>query len=207
MTRGFGWRCHFRQGITLLISGETIFPWERCSSSADIWSRRESGFSRPYGMTLRAEALYGIGSVYLNQDKNAAARDTFERCVKLKSAYPDTLPDAWNNLGVLATREGHIEDSIQYFQQALKLSPNHLLTLNNLGNAYRALKQWEQARSMLERALAVSPEDPEANYSLAMVYAATDNTDQAYQHLEKALKARPNYPEALNNLGILYLMT
>lgn len=154
-----------------------------------------------------AEALYGIGSVYLNQDKNAAARDTFERCVKLKPAYPDTLPDAWNNLGVLATREGRVEDSIEYFQQALKLSPNHLLTLNNLGNAYRALKQWDQARSMLERALAASPEDPEANYNLAMVYAATDNTDQAYEHLERALKARPNYPEALNNLGILYLIT
>src|SRR5205807_2554281 len=45
-----------------------------------------------------AEALYGIGSVYLNQDKNAAARENFERAVKLSANYPDTLPDAWNNL-------------------------------------------------------------------------------------------------------------
>ena len=26
-------------------------------------------------------------------------------CVKLQANYPDTLPDAWNNLGVIATRE------------------------------------------------------------------------------------------------------
>ena len=30
-----------------------------------------------------AEAVYGIGSVYLNQNKNAAARESFERAVKL----------------------------------------------------------------------------------------------------------------------------
>ncbi len=154
-----------------------------------------------------AEALYGIGSVYLNQNKNAAARGMFERCVKLQASYPDTLPDAWNNLGVLATREGRIPDSIDCFQQALKLNPHHLLFLDNLGNAYRLEKRWDEAGRVLERALQVAPDDPEANYSLGMVFAQTDDTANAYQHLQRALKARPNYPEALNNLGVLYLVT
>ncbi len=70
-----------------------------------------------------AEALYGIGSVYLNQNKNAAAREDFRTSVKLPANYPDTLPDAWNNLGVLATRENRIADSVQYFQQALQVEP------------------------------------------------------------------------------------
>ena len=154
-----------------------------------------------------AEALYGVGSVYLNQNKNADARETFERCVNLQATYPDTLPDAWNNLGVIATREGRVRESIAYFQRALKLSPNHLLSLDNLGNAYRSQKQWDQARKVLEQAIRVSPEDPEANYSLGMVYAATDKTDRANEYLQRALKFRPNYPEALNNLGVLYLIT
>lgn len=154
-----------------------------------------------------AEALYGIGSVYLTQNKNAAAREVFARCVKMQSTYPETLPDAWNNLGVLATRKGSVQDSITYFQQALKIRPNHLLSLDNLGNAYRALKQWDEARKALDQALTVSPEDPDASYSLGMVYAATDDTSKAYEYLQRALKARPNYPEALNNLGILYLRT
>jgi len=154
-----------------------------------------------------AEALYGIGSVYLNQNKNAAAREMFERCVMLRANYPDTLPDAWNNLGVLATREGHIDASIVNFQQALKISPQHLLSLNNLGNAYRLQKRWDEARKVLDRALEVAPDDPEANYSLGMVYAQTNDTAQASEHLQRALRARPIYPEALNNLGILYLVT
>jgi tetratricopeptide (TPR) repeat protein len=154
-----------------------------------------------------AEALYGIGSVYLSQNKNDAAREIFERAVKLQAAYPDTLPDSWNNLGVIATREGRVQDSIPYFEKALELSPHHLLSLDNLGNAYRLLKRWDDAREVLQRALTVSPDDPEANYGLGMVFAQTNDTDKAYEYLQRALKARPVYPEALNNLGILFLVT
>ena len=154
-----------------------------------------------------AEAVYGIGSVYLNQNKNAAAREMFERCVKLQPTYPDTLPDAWNNLGVLSTRENRVDEAISDFQQALQVNPRHLLSLDNLGNAYRLEKRWDEARTVLERALAIAPEDSEANYSLAMVFAQNNDTDKAYKYLQRALKSRPDYPEALNNLGILYLVT
>jgi tetratricopeptide (TPR) repeat protein len=154
-----------------------------------------------------AEALYGIGSVYLNRNRNADALDAFERTVKLQASYPDTLPDAWNNLGVIATREGRVDDSVQCFQNALRVNPHHLLSLDNLGNAYRLQKRWNDARRVLERALEVAPQDPEANYSLGMVFAQTDDTAKAYDYLQRALKARPVYPEALNNLGVLYLVT
>jgi tetratricopeptide (TPR) repeat protein/peroxiredoxin len=154
-----------------------------------------------------AEALYGLGSVYLEQGKTAKARESFEGATKLQASYPDTLPNAWNNLGLLATRENRIEEAIPYFQQALRLSPDHLVALENLGNAYRQQKQWEEARKTLERAVQIAPEDPEANYSLGMVFAQLNDTDLAYQYLQQALKLRPAYPEALNNLGVLYLRT
>jgi Tfp pilus assembly protein PilF/peroxiredoxin len=153
-----------------------------------------------------AEALYGVASVYLNQNKNAAARDAFERTIRLQANYPDTLPDAWNNLGVIATREGKIENSVQQFQQALQLNPHHLAALDNLGNAYRALKEWDDARKTFERALEFAPNDPEANYGLGMVFAQGNDTGKAYEYLQRALKSRPDYPEALNNLGVLYIV-
>jgi tetratricopeptide (TPR) repeat protein/peroxiredoxin len=154
-----------------------------------------------------AEALYGLGSVYLKQEKTSEARESFERAIKLTASYPDTLPNAWNNLGLLATREGRTAEAIPYFQEALRLSPDHLIALDNLGNAYRQEKQWDEARKVLERAVAVGPQDPEANYSLGMVFAQLDDSDRAYQYLQVALKLRPAYPEALNNLGVLYLRT
>ena len=154
-----------------------------------------------------AEALYGLGSVYLKQEKISDARDSFERATKLTASYPDTLANSWNNLGLLATREGKTAEAIPYFEQALLLSPNHLVALDNLGNAYRQQKNWDEARKTFERALEVSAGDPEANYSLGMVFAQTDDNERAYDYLQKALKFRPGYPEAMNNLGVLYLRT
>ena len=63
-----------------------------------------------------AEALYGLGSVYLKQEKSREARESFERATKLQASYPDTLANAWNNLGLLATREGRTAEAIPYFQ-------------------------------------------------------------------------------------------
>jgi tetratricopeptide (TPR) repeat protein len=154
-----------------------------------------------------AEALYGLGSVYLQLQKPREARDSFEKAISLRSSYPGTLPNVWNNLGLLATREGNYSEATHSFQESLRLSPDHLVALTNLGNAYRQQKRWEEARNTLERAVIVGPEDPEANYSLAMVYAQLNDSDRAYDYLQRALKFRPGYPEALNNLGVLYLRT
>ena len=154
-----------------------------------------------------AEALYGVGSVFLQQNKIAEARKSFQKAIELRADYPDTLPNAWNNLGILATREGHMSDAAGYFQKALALSPDHLIALDNLGNAYRELKRWDDARTVLRHAVTVDPEDPEANYNLGMVYAQTDDAARAAEYLKTALKYRPIYPEALNNLGILDLRT
>ena len=154
-----------------------------------------------------AEALYGLGSVYLNEQKMSQARDCFEQAIKRTASYPDTLPNAWNNLGLITAREGHAGQAIPYFEKALHLSPDHVIALVNMGSAYRQLKDWDNSKKAFDRALATHPDDPEANYGLAMVYAITDDSDHAYEYLRRALEARPGYPEALNNLGILYLRT
>jgi len=154
-----------------------------------------------------AEAFYGIGSVYLNQQKTTKARESFERALKLRASYPDTLANSWNNLGLLAAREGRTDEAVGYFQEALKLSPDHVIALDNLGSAHRQQKRWEDARKTYDRALEVSPNDAEANYGLGMVFAQNGDTARAYDSLQKALQLRPVYPEALNNLGILYLRT
>jgi len=156
---------------------------------------------------VSAEASYGLGSAYLNQQKTAQARESFERATHLPASYPDTLANAWNNLGLIATQDADTAEAIRCFRESLKHNPNHLIALTNLGNAYRLQKSWSDARQTFERALELSPADADANYGLAMVFAQADDTAQAYEYLERALKSRPGYPEALNNLGILYLRT
>jgi len=173
----------------------------------EYFDQAEASFRLALRDEPSAEAWYGLGSVYLKQQKNAEARKSFERATKSPASYPETLPNAWNNLGLLLTREGRTAEAIPYFQEALRLNADHLIALENLGNAYRQEKQWEEARKVLQRAVEVGPQDPEANYSLGMVFAQLDDSQRAFEYLQRALKFRPAYPEALNNLGVLYLRT
>ena len=154
-----------------------------------------------------AEPYYGLGSVYLQQQKSMEARKTFVRATELHANYPGTLPKAWNNLGILAAREGRTDEAVANFQQALQADPDYGVAIDNLGNAYRQSKQWENAKSTFRRALELDAQDAEANYGLGMVFAQLGDTGNAYEFLQKAIVARPIYPEALNNLGILYLRT
>ena len=109
---------------------------------------------------------------------------------------------------MIATREGHVDESVEYFQQALQ---SESASSSGAGQSGQCLSCAESAgmtpAACLERAIEVSPQDAEANYSLGMVFAQTDDTTKAYGYLQRALQARPVYPEALNNLGVLYLVT
>ena len=107
-----------------------------------------------------SEALYGIGSIYLQGKTATEARGIFERVIKLPQRYPGTLPNAWNNLGLLSAREGRTDEAIQQFQQALQIDPDHFIALENLGNAYRQAKRWDEAKSTLERQCNSSPTAP-----------------------------------------------
>jgi len=163
-----------------------------------------------YQLALRedpesAEAMYGVGSVYLQRKKNKEARESFQRAIQLHASYPGTLPNAWNNLGILCAREGDTDRAIENFQRALKIDPAHAIALVNLGNAYRQKKDWAEAQKVLQRALELNSDDPETNYSLGMVFAQTVDSERAYEFLKKAIALRPGYAEALNNLGVLYL--
>ncbi len=154
-----------------------------------------------------AEPYYGLGSVYLQQQNNERARENFERALKLPANYPGTLPRAWNNLGIIAAREGRMDEAMGNFGRALEIDPDFVIALVNVGNAYRQQKRWDDAKSVLERAMELSPDDAEANYGLGMLFAELNDTDRAYDLLHKALALRPDYPEALNNLGVLYVRT
>lgn len=152
-----------------------------------------------------AEACYGVGSAQLKLGLRQPAFESFRRATELRASYPDTLANAWNNLGLISAEAGHIQEAIGYFDEALKQQPDYLIALVNLGNAYRQQKQWKEASTAFERAIQIEPADAEANYGLGMVFAQTGETQSASDHLQRALQSRPNYPEALNNLGVLYL--
>jgi DNA-binding winged helix-turn-helix (wHTH) protein/TolB-like protein/tetratricopeptide (TPR) repeat protein len=76
------------------------------------------------------------------------------------------------------------EESIHVFEEALRLEPNRVGTLSNLGRAYLKLERYDEAIEALEKALENDPEPAAPRYALlAETYAKVGNKDRAKEML------------------------
>jgi tetratricopeptide (TPR) repeat protein len=148
-----------------------------------------------------ADAYYNLGTLRLEQNDFALARQFLEQTLRLKPNYPE----AWNNLGMIAAQLGHADEAITDFQKSLEQRPAYATALLNLGNVYRRQRDFEGAQRCFDQAIQLEPDNAEINYSLGLLYAQQDQLQQASSYLQKAIALRPDYAEAMNNLGVLFV--
>jgi len=84
-----------------------------------------------------------------------------------------------NALGSVTRREGHWDESVAYFEQALALDPRNVDLLVNAAWTYKVLRQFPAALKLYDRALDIIPNDPDAMASKAEVYQAEGNLREA----------------------------
>ncbi len=112
------------------------------------------------------EALQGLGTVLILQNKNVHARLVFERLVALRKKvlgdeHIDTLL-SMTNLAIVLGRLDRGEDAISLFRHVWEkqkvLKPNHpdtMTTANNLADLLQRMNRNEEAETILGEVLAV----------------------------------------------------
>ena len=73
------------------------------------------------------------------------------------------------NLGAYQMEQGHYEDAIRLFREALRISPALVLVRLNLALALIQVGQKAEARSVLEKALEFNPSFTAAQELLARI--------------------------------------
>jgi TolB-like protein/Tfp pilus assembly protein PilF len=109
------------------------------------------------------------------------AKTTFEHVSKMLPGN-SKVPSA---LGLIARREGHWDESIAYFEQALALDPQNLDLLNDTALTFAALRQFPAALKLYDRALDIVSNDPDLMASKASIYQAQGNLAQAAKALSE----------------------
>ncbi|HBK92154.1 MAG TPA: hypothetical protein DDZ68_10835 [Parvularcula sp.] len=104
-------------------------------------------------------------------------------------------PNALQVLGVIAWREGRMDEAREKFERANKAAPDHPPILNSLGVIYRDLGDLPSSRAMLERAAAVQPNFADAWHNLGTTLAALGADARAA--FEKAISVSPANSVAL----------
>jgi serine/threonine protein kinase/Tfp pilus assembly protein PilF len=107
------------------------------------------------------------------------AKTTFERVRKMLPGSTE-VPYA---LGLITRREGHWDQSITYFEQALTLDPRNVELLVNTGGTYAMLRQFPPALKLYDRALDITPNDSDVLATKASIYQAQGNLEEAARFL------------------------
>lgn len=139
---------------------------------------------------------------------NAAIKDSLFRAAQALQektlALDSTAAYAYNELGVLARRFEHYEQSIVYFNKALRFSPTWVLPWANLCGSYNEIGDTAKAERYGLKALALDSTFALSHYNLGYVYMTKKEDAKASEHFLKTIAYQPDYTNAYYNLGAAY---
>ncbi|MGB3049373.1 MAG: tetratricopeptide repeat protein [Polyangiales bacterium] len=96
------------------------------------------------------------------------AMAAYERAVQLRPSYAE----ARMALGIQLLAGGNYPGALSHFQAAERLVPTLPAVHVNLGDAYRATKQWTESQRAYRKALELQSKLPEAHYGLGLLFLA-----------------------------------
>lgn len=141
-----------------------------------------------------ASAHYNLGLIHQSRGELEAARERFERALKID----DGEIDASYQLGRIARQQKRYADAIQNFEHVVARDPAHSLheIWREVAATYIAAGQFEDARMALDRFLEHRPSDPEGLYLMGRAHAGLGHKREATSLMQaciEAVKTAPAY--------------
>jgi tetratricopeptide (TPR) repeat protein len=118
-----------------------------------------------------------------------AAKTTFGRVSKMSPGNSEVLLA----LAAVARREGHWNESVAYFEQALVLNPRDVELLEHAAETYAWLRQFPAALKLYDRALDITPNDSGVESLKASVYQAQGSLEEAAKLLSEVNWQTPDW--------------
>jgi serine/threonine protein kinase/Tfp pilus assembly protein PilF len=119
-----------------------------------------------------------------------------------------TLPgssDVPKVLGSISRREGHWDESVAYFEQALTLDPRNVELLTRAAWTYSMLRRFPTALKLYDRALDITPNDQGVMAAKASIHQAEGNLREAAKFLSGINAQTPSGESFLIKIGQLRL--
>ncbi|MEP0961859.1 MAG: tetratricopeptide repeat protein [Roseobacter sp.] len=177
-----------------------------------------------------ATALFHLGNQALRAQNFSSAKTFFERSLALEVFHPDQFNslavahekcgdmDAANrvvklgcehfpdnhilmfNAGLNAFFEGNSEEAIHYYERSIKLYPEYIPALNNLGFVHYDAGNLDKAETYFRRAQECDENHYKSLYNLGSVQFAKSKVIEARKCFQDAYRLAPGF-------GVAYLMS
>ena len=104
-------------------------------------------------------------------------------------------------LAIQNHKENNFDIAQNLYSEILKINPNHINTLSNLGEIFEKIGEYQKAINCYEKAIEINPNISSIHSNLGIVFAKLKEYKKAINCYEKAIKIDPNYFDAFNNLS------
>ena len=101
-------------------------------------------------------------------------------------------------------QENKTDIAQELYNQVLKVDPNHLGALNNLGVLFKKLNQIQKAKDCYEKVIQIDPNNIDTHYNLGNALKELKDFQKAKDCYEKVIKINPSHENAHYNLGVVF---
>jgi tetratricopeptide (TPR) repeat protein len=156
---------------------------------------------------LKSKELRKMAAAELYDNAKACYKEKQmeEAIIELKKAAAFDDESKYHFLeGNIQFAQGNLQEALESYKIAAKLEPGRPEVLNNLGNLYLKLADYENAAIALDKATKLNPNYEQAFNNLGICLRKQGKVKEAIKAYKSALKIKPDYASALFNLGNAY---
>lgn len=170
--------------------------------SVPRWHDNVSLWDQAYLASPNSALAHMLHGVVLQQRdaKFAEAADEYKLAIRLNLASERPLVGVTTDcdvmLGEVANIQGHTQEAIDDYHQALRVAPGNAQAYRALGILYFPHGDYEQARGYFQKAVELSPDDLEAKFFLGTCLLKLGNPLGAAAQFRSAHEADSTYYQA-----------
>ncbi|WP_029009093.1 tetratricopeptide repeat protein [Azospirillum halopraeferens] len=156
---------------------------------------------------------YIVASYHYERTVASGSSDFTQTVEELKHcmhALPDEDQHWVHNLwGLVQLRQGKFDNAVEEFNTALRIKPDFVLSVHNLGRVHMAKGEYENAIGKFKEVLAMDAvgrvRTPHAYTLWGDALVALGRPDEAAKMYDMAIRVEPDYPDSYNSYGKLLM--
>jgi tetratricopeptide (TPR) repeat protein len=134
------------------------------------------------------------------------ARKQYREAIDVYQAPASANAVLWNKTGIAYHQLVQLDLARKAYEQAIKLRPDYMEAINNLGTIYYARKSYRRAISYYQRAVKLAPDDVRSAsiyMNLGTAFFARKKYEECAEANQVALKLDPEVFERHGNYGVM----
>ncbi len=147
-------------GLLIVLGGLGIFVFSQVLKARRLDTTSSKLQKKLQNSKGSAQDYYQLGSIYLDKKLYSQSINLFQKALKTgDDVEPENQALIYNAMGYACFAQEQLDLAVRHYKDALKLYPDYVIALNNLGNVYEKKQMVTKAIETYDQTLAIDPKN------------------------------------------------